>query len=176
MCSLNGDTFFPGVNDETGKVTRISGDLNRLLNSLSVVAPGLGNDSSSSNPLTRDPSGDGRAKGIAIISPFAFPCLASCLQTQGQASCQSRERSPQQCRVVSNLQPAPRHLPRSRIWFQIRHHQDKSCANGRHRLPITCAATFSLWQFANFPDQRPRARDAWTAPRRRRGVRCIRSG
>jgi hypothetical protein len=27
---------------------------------------------------------------------------------------------------VSNLQPAPRHVTHSRIWFETRHHQDKS--------------------------------------------------
>jgi hypothetical protein len=42
--------------------------------------------------------------------------------------------------VVSNLQPAPRHFPRSRIWFQIRHHQDKSHANGCPWLMINWPA------------------------------------
>jgi hypothetical protein len=41
---------------------------------------------------------------------------------------------------VSNLQPAPRPIPRSRIWFQIQHHQDKSHATGQHRFLFILAA------------------------------------
>ena len=73
-------------------------------------------------------------------SPFVFPCLSCGLRIKGQAGCQARERSPHARLVVSNLQPAPRHVPRSRIWFQIRHHQDKSRANGRHWLTVNWAA------------------------------------
>ncbi len=46
--------------------------------------------------------------------------------------------------VVSNLQPAPRPIPRSRNWFQIRHHQGKSRANGYHCFTWFFAAILCL--------------------------------
>jgi hypothetical protein len=45
---------------------------------------------------------------------------------------------------MSNLQPAPRHVLRSRIWFQIRHHQDNLSTNGRHWFVFDLAASLAI--------------------------------
>ena len=70
-------------------------------------------------PVQRKPRAQ-RKHSLKCLSPFAFTCLSCGLLIEGQAGCQSRERSPHSRLVVSNLQPAPRQVPRSRIWFQTR--------------------------------------------------------
>ena len=54
--------------------------------------------------------------------------------------CQHFNRTRADRLVVSALQPALRHVPLSQNWFQIRHHQDKSRAQGCHLLTINRAA------------------------------------
>jgi hypothetical protein len=70
-------------------------------------------------------------------------CHSAC-GFEGQAGCQSRERSPHARLVVSNLQPAPRHIPRSRVWSQIRHHQGNLRTNGRHQVTCVLAVMQAL--------------------------------
>ena len=53
---------------------------------------------------------------------------------EGHRQCRAG-KAPLGCR-----RSAPRPIPRSRYWFQIRHHQEKSRANGHHRLACVLAA------------------------------------
>ena len=68
------------------------------------------------------------------------------------------------CLVVSNLQPAPRPVSRSRLWLQIRHHQDKSRANGCPRLACVKPAILCFHQFGCGLTL---ATNCWTTGRRR---------
>src|ERR1039457_319552 len=75
------------------------------------------------------------------LFPVRVPVLVmGFAKKQGQVPCPTRERSPHECLVVSDLKPAPRPIPRSRNWFQIRHHQGKSRANGHHGFTCVLAA------------------------------------
>jgi hypothetical protein len=56
--------------------------------------------------------------------PFAFPCLSSALRDEGQARCQSRERSPHLCLVVFDLVARLRPCSHPQRWRKARHHQD----------------------------------------------------
>jgi hypothetical protein len=51
---------------------------------------------------------------------------------------------PRHSLVVSSLPPALRPCHPSQNWFQTRHHQLESAANGRHRFPGELAAILSL--------------------------------
>jgi hypothetical protein len=68
-------------------------------------------------------------------------CHPACGDT-GQASCQSRERSPHFSLVVSNLQPDLRPCHPSQNWFQTRHHQDTNRACGHLTLMINHPQTW----------------------------------
>ena len=92
-------------------------------------------NSTSANPASRP--------RVKFPSSRSRGCHPACLKHEGQAERQPRERSSHECLVVSNLQPAPRPIPRSRNWFQIRHHQSKSRANDRRRFPYVFAANLA---------------------------------
>jgi hypothetical protein len=60
--------------------------------------------------------------------------------TKAKPNANTRTLRPDKCLVVSDLNPTPRPVTLSRLWFQIRHHQGKSRANERHRFPYVLAA------------------------------------
>ena len=104
----------PRIRSENGKQYQIA------VSDLPFPLPNL----ATSNPACRPQE----------LFPVRVPVLVMGLASnQGQVPCPTRERSPHKCLVVSDLQPAPRPIPRSRLWFQIRHHQGRSRANGHHR-------------------------------------------
>jgi hypothetical protein len=70
-------------------------------------------------------------------------------KNQGQVPIPTQGGSPHECLVVSDLKPAPRPIPRSRNWFQIRHHQAKSCANDASRF--TCDPARDSGRVSAFP-------------------------
>jgi hypothetical protein len=73
---------------------------------------------------SRTPPPQIQLANLQELFPVRVPVLVMGLASnQGQVPCPTRERSPHECLVVSDLQPAPRPTPRSRNWFQIRHHQ-----------------------------------------------------
>src|ERR1039457_2847804 len=73
---------------------------------------------------SRTPPPQIQLANLQELFPVPVPVLVMGLASnQGQVPCPTRERSPHKCLVVSDLKPAPRPIPRSRNWFQIRHHQ-----------------------------------------------------
>ena len=73
---------------------------------------------------SRTPPPQIQLANLQELFPVRVPVLVMGLaKRQGQVPCPIREHSPHECLVVSDLKPAPRPIPRSRNWFQIRHHQ-----------------------------------------------------
>ena len=66
-----------------------------------------------------------------LHSALAWPLIPQAVTSFRQPSFVTR-RIMMTGRVSFAISPRP--VPRSRFWWQIRHHQDKSCANGRHGL------------------------------------------
>ena len=108
--------------------------------------PSFSNATSKLHPAEHSPrNGCNSSFAAKDFAPTQFPrsgsrdCHAAC-EFAGQAGCQPRE-PPSPCepaRVSFATSAAPRHP--SQNWFQIRHHQDKSRANGRLRLAFVLAA------------------------------------